>query len=215
MTAPVHAPGRLVLVAGTATEVGKTWVGCRLAERLRARGLRVAARKPVQSFSPGEPTDADLLARATGESPHEVCPPAGWFEVPMAPFMAADLLGRPPVVLDDLVGAITWPPGIDVGLVEPAGGVRSPITHDDADTVDLARRLAPDRVVLVADAGLGVLNATRLCLDALAGMDTVVFLNRFDPGSELHRQNRAWLDTRVAAAVVTAPAALADLVVGT
>ena len=36
-------PERLVLVTGTGTEVGKTWVACRLARALRGRGLIVAA----------------------------------------------------------------------------------------------------------------------------------------------------------------------------
>ncbi|MBV8560261.1 MAG: AAA family ATPase, partial [Acidimicrobiia bacterium] len=59
----VPRPERLVLVAGTGTEVGKTWVAARLAEALRARGTRVAARKPAQSFAPDEgPTDAEALA---------------------------------------------------------------------------------------------------------------------------------------------------------
>lgn len=204
-------PARLVVVAGTATEIGKTWVACRLAAELRGAGRRVAARKPVQSFTPGEgPTDADLLGAATGEPPHDVCPPHRWYEVPAAPFMAADILGRPPVLLDDLVAEITWPDGVDVGLVEPAGGVRSPITHDDADTVDLARALAPDHVVLVADAGLGTLNAVRLCLAALGDVTPTVFLNRYDDGCDLHRRNRAWLDTR--ARVTTSVPALAGAV---
>ncbi len=60
----------LVVVAGTGTDVGKTWVGCRLARHFRERGLSVAARKPAQSFAPDQagPTDAEMLASATGES---------------------------------------------------------------------------------------------------------------------------------------------------
>lgn len=190
-------PGRLVVVAGTATEIGKTWVACGLASALRGDGRRVAARKPAQSFTPGEgPTDAEILGAATGERPDDVCPPHRWYEAAAAPFMAADMLGRPAVLLDDLVAELTWPDGVDVGLVEPAGGVRSPMTHDDADTVDLARAIGADRVVLVADAGLGTLNAVRLGLDALDGFAVTVFLNRYDDGADLHRRNRAWLDGR-------------------
>ena len=37
---------KLVIVSGTATEVGKTWVGAALARELRGRGVTVAARKP-------------------------------------------------------------------------------------------------------------------------------------------------------------------------
>src|SRR5689334_19141825 len=131
---------KLVVVAGTATEVGKTWVGAALARELRGRGVKVAARKPVQSFEPGAgPTDADVLAAATGENPHDVCPRHRWLGVPMAPPMAADALGLSPVSLADLLSELQWPDGIHVGLLEGVGGPRSPLA-DDGDTVDLAAR---------------------------------------------------------------------------
>ena len=94
-------------MAGTGTEVGKTWVAARLATVLRERGLRVAARKPAQSFEPGEgPTDAEVLGAATGEDPGTVCPHHRWYEAPMAPPMAADALGRPPIAIAELAGEI-------------------------------------------------------------------------------------------------------------
>ena len=202
-------PSELVVVAGTGTDVGKTWVAAAMARAATAKGLRVAARKPVQSFDASDPcTDADVLASATGETAHAVCPAHRWYELAVAPFMAAERLGRPPFTLDDVLAELSWPDGVDLGLVEPAGGVRSPITSDGADTVDLVARLAPDRVVLVADAGLGTLNAVRLCLDALAPSSVTVTLNRYDDGDALHRANRAWLEEHVDAAVVVDPAAL-------
>src|SRR5206468_1259236 len=90
-------PRRLVLVTGTGTGVGKTWVAARLLTELRAKGVHVAARKPVQSFAAGEgPTDAEMLAAATGEDLADVCPAHRWYERPLAPPMAADVLGRAP-----------------------------------------------------------------------------------------------------------------------
>jgi dethiobiotin synthetase len=171
--------------------------------------MTVAARKPVQSYDPADPTtDAEELARATAERADDVCPRHRWYELAVAPFMAAERLGRPPFTLDDLLEELSWPPGIDLGLVEPAGGVRSPMTSDGADTVDLVHRLAADRVLLVADAGLGTLNAVRLSLDALGDVSVVVFLNRYDSTDELHLANRDWLETHAGATVVTEPGAL-------
>ncbi len=55
---------------------------------------------------------------------------------------------------------------VDVGLVETAGGMRSPLAAD-GDCLAFCAALAPDVIVLVADAGLGTINAVRLTLDAL------------------------------------------------
>jgi len=107
--------------------------------------------------------------------------------------MAADVLGRPPVLLDELIGELRWPDGVDVALVEGVGGTRSPIA-DDGDSVDLAAHLKPDLVVLVADASLGTINAVRLSLASLEGHPVAVVLNRYDDADDLHRRNRFWLD---------------------
>jgi dethiobiotin synthetase len=193
----VQRPSKLILVTGTGTEVGKTWVGAHLAEALRAGGRSVAARKPAQSFDPSEQgrTDAEVLAGATGEEPTTVCPTHRWYEVAMAPPMAADLLGRPPIKLAELTAEIDFPEGVDVGLVETAGGVRSPIAHD-GDTVDLMAAIKPDAAVLVADAGLGTINAVLLSYAALAPVPVHVILNRFRAGDGLHVANRQWLSER-------------------
>ena len=193
-------PRTLVVVAGTATEVGKTWVAERLAAALRTRGWRVGARKPAQSFAPGElgGTDAERLAAATGEAPETVCPRGRWYEAPMAPPMAAEALGRPGFTLAELAAelAASWPrPALDLALVELAGGPRSPLARDGYG-VELARALAPDLVLLVADAGLGTINAARLSADAFASAPLQLHLNRYDEANELHRRNRAWLAER-------------------
>ena len=190
-------PERVVVVSGTATEVGKTYVGAALARALRASGVAVAARKPVQSYEEGTPpadTDAGVLSAATGERAEEVCPPHRWLPVPMAPPMAADVLGQAAPKLAELVGELGWPSGIAVGLVEGVGGPRSPLAAD-GDTVDLAAAVGADHVVLVADAGLGTINAVRLSAPAFGGgRPLTVVLNRFDPDDDLHRRNRAWLE---------------------
>jgi dethiobiotin synthetase len=191
-------PRHLVVVLGTATEIGKTWVTVALTEHLIGLGLAVAARKPAQSYAPDEVTrtDADLLARATGVEPTTVCPGERWYPTPMAPPMAADALGRPRIGLDDLVSELAWPdPGPDVGLVETAGGPASPLAHD-GDGIDLARRLTADQTVLVADAGLGTINAVRLAAAGLTARGVAaptVHLNRFRPSDDLHGRNRDWL----------------------
>jgi len=206
-------PERLVFVTGTGTEIGKTWVGARLAEALRKGGRSVAARKPAQSFAPDEAgsTDAEILAAATGEAVELVCPRHRWYEVAMAPPMAADALGRPPIKIAELADEVGFADGVDVGLVETAGGVRSPLAHD-GDTVDLIGLLQPDAVILVADAGLGTLNAVLLSYAALAPVPVHVFLNRFDERDNLHIANRQWLGGRFGLHVVTGVDELAEAI---
>jgi dethiobiotin synthetase len=221
----------MVLVCGTGTDVGKTWVCSQLLAVLRDRGLSVSARKPVQSFaidSDGERldgvTDADVLGAASGEDPGKVCQPARSYHRAMAPPMAAEALGQPPFTVSDLMAEMEWPPDrVQVGMVEMAGGVRSPQTAD-GDTTDVVAALVPDVVMLVADAGLGTINAVRMSMDALAtvtgsmpGLRTLVVLDRFDGGHDIHRRNRRWLEDRDGYRVVTLPGeepALADAVLG-
>jgi dethiobiotin synthetase len=205
----------LVVVTGTGTDVGKTWF---TAATIRALGGdRAIAKKPAQSFEPGpEPTDADVLAGATGQTPYDVCPQHRWYEVAVAPPMAADMLGRPRFTIADLAAEIGAPSAPSAAsdrpftFVEGAGGPRSPIA-DDGDTVDLAGALPTDVVVLVADAGLGTINAVRLGVAALAGRwPLVVALNRYDATDVLHVRNADWLRTREDLEVVTDPEALAS-----
>jgi dethiobiotin synthetase len=203
-------PDRLVVVTGSGTEVGKTWWTAVVARALCACGVRVAARKPVQSYGPDDTTtDADVLAAATGVDPHTVCPPDRWFPVPMAPPIAAAQLGRPAFTIADLADAILWPDACALGLVEGAGGVRSPLAAD-GDTVDLVRALAPDLVLVVAHAGLGVINGVRSARDALGDVPTVIALNHYDARDTVHDANREWLLTRDGFDVVTDPGELAD-----
>jgi dethiobiotin synthetase len=194
-------PQRLVVVVGTGTDVGKTWVSARVIARARARGFHVAARKMVQSFDPvGDPNerDAAVLARASGEPVDVVCPPNRSLALAMAPPIAAAELGLARFTVADLVAELAWPPRTDavgtLGIVETAGGVRSPL-GDDGDVVDLVRMVRPDLVVLVAPAGLGALHLVGSALDSLDGAaPIIVVLNRFDRTDRVHITNRLWLE---------------------
>lgn len=224
-------PERLVVVCGTGTDVGKTWVAASVLRECRRRGLAVAARKPAQSFDIDAddgyldgPTDAEVLAAASGEDPASVCPANRSFHRAMAPPMAAEALGLPRFTVDDLVGSLGWPHrAVVLGLVELAGGVRSP-QADDGDAIDFVAKLRPEVVVLVADAGLGTINAVRLSMAALATVTdglhpipVVLVLDRFDTRRDIHRRNRQWLDDRDGLPAMVLPgdeAALANTLLG-
>jgi dethiobiotin synthetase len=201
----------LVVCTGTGTEIGKTWVGAAVLSTLVADGLSVAARKPVQSYDSAEagPTDADVLAMASGEHPHDICPAHRWYPVAMAPPMAAAVLEREAFTVEDLVAELGWPsPEPDVRWIETVGGVRSPIAFD-GDSADLCAAVEPDVIVLVADAGLGTINSVRLSVTALAPWPVFVYLNRYDESDELHVLNRSWLADRDRFEVFAMPGDLA------
>lgn len=196
-------PARLIGVLGTNTDVGKTWVAAQLLATLKLRGARVAARKPVQSYGPDDiNTDAARLAGASGEDVADICPAHRCYPLAMAPPMAARILGRGPVLMQEIVAEVHWPAGIDIGFVETVGGARSPLACD-GDSMELLRRLHVDQLLLVADAGLGTINSVRLTLAAVGTLPTLVYLNRFDAGNELHELNRRWLIEQDQLSVIT------------
>lgn len=232
-------PDRTVVVTGTGTEVGKTWVSAHLLTELIRAGVTCVARKPAQSFDLGDAAahDADVLAEATGEDPGAVCPVHRNYAVAMAPPMAADVLGEGPILVSDLISELdqSWPdPEPQLALVELAGGVRSPIAKN-AHCGEFTAMVEPTHVVLVADAGLGTINAVMSALDSLtvaggghgkAGVvttgagghtavdlvgRTTVYLNRYDESDDLHRRNRAWLESSGCGPIPVTPTALAEL----
>jgi dethiobiotin synthetase len=199
------------VVSGTGTEVGKTWVTSRLLEELIARGVKATARKPVQSFDPTQgPTDADVLALACGVEPEVVCPADRSYPIPIAPPMAAEVLGRPRIAIADLV-AETILPEEGIVLVEGVGGPRSPLAHD-GDTIYLMKALPANGWILIADAGLGTINATFLSIEAFGSEPRAVFLNKTDEDDRLHALNRDWLVDRLTCPVVTSVDELCEAV---
>lgn len=181
-----------LFITGTGTGVGKTYVTCALLADLRARGRSVSVSKPVESFDPEEdtPLDSELLARAAGTDSSNVCS----LRIPlaMAPPRAAALLGMEPFSIeqlrsdhDQLHGAAA---DDECHFIEGAGGIASPIASD-GDNRDLLDALAPDLTVVVADAGLGTVNACALVHAYLARRRHIFFLNRYNAADPLHVDN--------------------------
>jgi dethiobiotin synthetase len=155
-----------VLVTGTDTAVGKTWIACALARALRSAGRSVVAVKGVETgcreeASPSE--DGVLLAAATGQrAPARAL---RRFRAPLAPALAADLEGGV-VDLDELAAEIeSLAAQADVLLLEGAGGLLAPIGWDWS-VVDLAQALQATALVVTSDR-LGSINHTLLTLSAL------------------------------------------------
>lgn len=155
-----------LFVTGTDTGVGKTVVTAALVHAFRARGLRVAACKPVQSGQPASDPDGDaaLLVRLGGlaADPAELCVYA--FAAPLAPAVAAEREGARVELGPILEHVRLLAGGHDVVLVEGAGGLLVPLAPG-LTVADLAVALGFPLVV-VARPGLGTVNHTALTVEA-------------------------------------------------
>jgi dethiobiotin synthetase len=151
----------IIVVSGTTTGVGKTWLSCALARELAKRG-RVVAIKPVET---GGSDDGERLAAATGQaSPKRALVR---LREPLTPALAAEREGVT-LDFDALVADVKRAAdGFDFAIVEGAGGLFSPITYS-ADITTLAHALGPDvAVVLVASDTLGTISAVHTAVQCM------------------------------------------------
>ncbi|MEO1617948.1 MAG: dethiobiotin synthase [Planctomycetota bacterium] len=155
---------KIYFVAGTGTDVGKTYVTASLIRGWRRSGRRVGAYKPVASGCRRiadetllQSEDADALYEALGgEFNHQlICPQR--FVAAVAPDEAARREGR---VVDEVQlneGVDAWQPHCDTLLIEGAGGLFSPIA-DSMLNFDLLKALPTAELLLVAPNRLGVIH---------------------------------------------------------
>lgn len=153
----------VVIITGTDTEIGKTFVGAALAHELASRpNTKVCAIKPAESGCPQEtPTDAEdgvTLAKATGQAHPQAA--LVRLRTPVAPPLAADKEG---VFLD----AKLWFKVIEEArreadwvFVEGAGGLLSPLTWEHT-ILDIAQTCGASAILVSSDR-LGTVNHTRL-----------------------------------------------------
>ncbi|HUY85687.1 MAG TPA: dethiobiotin synthase [Acidimicrobiales bacterium] len=212
-------PKTLLFSTGTGTGVGKTWLSVEILGRLRESGYSVSARKPVQSLEPtDELPDATLLAQSTGESPNRVCLESRTYRLAMAPPIASSVLGQEEYTVANLAEEIKWGEAIDFGLIEGAGGLCSPIAHD-GDSRDLIALTRPDWILLVTDAGLGVIHQVTSSVAALMARladdlcpKICIYLNRFDAASRTHIENLAWLSANQSSSLAISTQDVLELV---
>ena len=191
---------RGIFVTGTDTGVGKTYVGTRLIRKLKALGLALAPRKPVESGWPVDHTQTDAwqllqAAQLPDSALNQVCPYR--FKAALAPDRAARLEGQT-LTLQHLYAAALHQVQDQWLYVEGAGGVYSPIAEQGLNA-DLAQLLNLP-VVLVTEDKLGCINQVLMAVEVLQRRGLIVvgvILNRIHPQST-EMDNAAdlqqWLD---------------------
>ena len=145
---------RDLFVTGTDTGVGKT-----LLSALLVAALNRSYWKPVQTGA-SEGTDREAVMRSAGIAADRAYPESYIFDPPISPHLAAEQAGT-----SIEMGRIHRPLCSEALIIEGAGGVFVPISHD-AFMLDLMRQLdAP--VIVAARTALGTINHTLLTLAAI------------------------------------------------
>jgi len=158
-----RAVGRVLLVTGTDTGVGKTIVATWLAKAIAPRE-RVALVKAVQTgaepLGDGDEAQYRALANVEGIATSTLAS----FAEPLAPSIAARREGRT-VTPSDLVTRSHWIVAkFAVTIIEGSGGLLVPIA-DEYDFADFAAALKASLVIVIRP-GLGTLNHTLLTVEA-------------------------------------------------
>jgi dethiobiotin synthetase len=157
-----------LLITGTDTDVGKTFVTALIARELVEQGVRPGVYKPacsgaVESAGALTWSDVESLAEASKIADRLlVCPQR--FRAPLAPPVAARLEGRS---VDEgllLNGLREWESRSDYVLVEGVGGLLCPLS-ESLSVADFAAAVGFP-LIIVARLGLGTLNHSLLTLEA-------------------------------------------------
>jgi dethiobiotin synthetase len=163
----------VIVTTGTGTGVGKTIVTSAIAALAVSAGRRVAVVKAAQAgLEPDGTGDLDVVRRLA--NPTTTRELARYLE-PLAPATAARRSGMPTVRPADIAAAaVELEETHDLVLVEGAGGLLVRFDDDGATLADAAWAMGVP-VVVVAQAGLGTLNATALTAEVLLrrGINTV------------------------------------------
>ena len=155
------SPTRSYFIAGTDTEIGKTYTTCALLHHARGTGARVLGMKPVAAGAEevdGRPRNQDALALIRASSfaaDYDLVNPVCLTEA-VAPHIAAADEGRQIDAATILAARDSLAEHADLLLIEGVGGFRVPLQLA-YDTADLAVDLAAP-VILVVGLRLGCIN---------------------------------------------------------
>ncbi len=156
-----------LIITGTDTDVGKTYVTCMIAQELRAQNVSTGIYKPVCSGARenelGEYVWDDLIQLADAAACSDInliCPQR--FVQPLAPPVAARMENR--VVNEELLfsGLEAVSSDADATLVEGVGGLLCPLTAT-LTVADFAKQVGWP-ILIVARLGLGTINHTLMTI---------------------------------------------------
>lgn len=157
-----------IFITGTDTNIGKTFITGLLAKFFSDKGLMVEVQKWASTGRAEYSDDISFIYRLMGRgnipAADSMASPY-CFSFPASPHLAAELEGRS-IEKKRLADSARLLSGqCDILLIEGAGGIMVPLTHDLL-TIDLVKELDLP-IIVTARSGLGTLNHTLLTLEAI------------------------------------------------
>lgn len=192
---------KTLFVIGTDTDVGKTYVTGLILKKMREHGRKAAYFKAAMSGNERDaqgdliPGDALHVKTISGiEQPlTTMCPYV--YERAVSPHLAAQLEGNPVELSRVTENLHSLCAAYDFVTMEGSGGILCPIRFDETQHLflpELIRACGMD-CLLVADAGLGAINAVALTAAYLKAQGIAlrgIVFNHFEPGNPMHEDNK-------------------------
>lgn len=188
-----------IFITGTGTDVGKTYITALLVKKLQEAGVKAAYYKAAVSGNQrGEqgllPGDAIYVKQISGISqPLDTMVPY-IYEQAVSPHLAARREGNPVELSVVRQGYEVLSKEYQYITMEGSGGILCPLRWEEKEQLwleDVIRELQLPCFV-VAEAGLGTINATLLTLEYLRMKHIMVkgiILNYFHPEEEMEQDN--------------------------
>ena len=191
---------RNIFIVGTGTDVGKTYIAGLILKEFIRSGINAAYFKAAMSGNIRDtsnnliPGDALHVRNVSGTTQplSEMCPYV--HEKAYSPHLAARIEGNP-VDFDAVMAKFdALSAKYDRVIMEGSGGILCPIRLDGEKEIWLEDfvKARDFGCVLVADAGLGTINAVGLTVSYMKAKGirlTGIIFNRFKPGNILHEDN--------------------------
>lgn len=188
-----------LFIAGTGTDVGKTYVTGLILKRLRESGKNAAYFKVAMSGNqrnqenrliPGDALEVKAIS-GIEQALEEMCPYV--YEHACSPHLAARIEGSPVRMQTVKACFDAICEKYDYVTMEGAGGILSPLRFDEEklQSEDVIKELGLS-CLLIADAGLGAINAVGLTAAYMKAKNIPVkgiIFNRFNPGNVMDEDN--------------------------
>lgn len=188
-----------IFIAGTGTDIGKTFVTALLVKKLKEFGIHVGYYKAAISGANSiSESDAGYVNQIAGIGQEESTLLSYLYKTAVSPHLAAKLEGNP-VCMDKIKSDFALvSKAYEFVIMEGSGGIVCPIRYDETSHIlleDIIKELNLETLI-VADAGLGTINAIVLTVEYLRQKNIAIrgiVLNRYEDNT-MHIDNKEMIE---------------------